>query len=297
MAEAAAAQIDSAIDRNEHSLAVDEPEAEASAWGCYWRASAEFRKWTEAGMTSAVALADRAVDLAPNDAWAHSLAAYCRSLICFSGWSASPEETCATALQQIERALSLADDDVLVLGYAAGSFLMLNHERLAANQLIARALALQPQRSSTLFWAGWIDLWNGDPASAEQRFQRTFEINPRSWARPFALCGLGFSLLARSDAAAAESCFREAALFLPENSLNLVGLAGAVMLAGRDAEALAIMEKMRGTSVVANLRALLPQAAAPLIERLAEPAAPAAVQSRADRSRKKSPSTWRLVMT
>ncbi len=83
---------------------------------------------------------------------------------------------------------------------------------------------------------------------------------------------------------------------MPENSLNLVGLAGAAMLTGRDAEAHQIMDRVRGTSAAANLRALLPQAATPLIDALAEPAARAAVRSRVNRQRQDSASARRPVM-
>ncbi|HZF45100.1 MAG TPA: hypothetical protein VEZ26_02110 [Sphingomonadaceae bacterium] len=233
IATAIAPLIDATIERNERRKALARPINSASTHDLFWRANALFRQWTQPAMQEAITLAERVLEIEPDNSWAAALAAFCHAWAFTSSWSEDPSVDLQAANLYYEKALRAGGNDPFVLGYAAGTLVCIAGNMDVADQLIERALGVHPHMSSTLFWGGWVDIANGRMERAIERFQLALRFNPHSAVRPHSLTGIAIGLLSLGRAEEGLTLLNEAVQYLPNNPATLAALALGHYVLGR----------------------------------------------------------------
>jgi tetratricopeptide (TPR) repeat protein len=224
--------LQSLIDGEERRRALGPTSTAPDAYDLFWRANALYRDWRRESMQEAGRLAEQALALEPRNAWAAVLAAFCRAIAVASGWSQADPADRVEAHRLLDTALVNGGDDPFVLGYGAVALVALKGDPVAAARMIDRALALQPGNPSTLFWGGWVDLAAGEAARASDRFHAALATADRLQARPYALTGVGVSLLFQGRLTEALPPLREAVAQIPDYPITRAALAVALGMAG-----------------------------------------------------------------
>lgn len=244
LAATVAPMVESTIDMAELRRALLPGAGQLDAYQLWWRANALFRTWERGATLDAIGLAERVIDLQPDNAWAAALASICHSAAFLGRWTACPEETRRAALAWYDRAMRHGGDDPFVLGHAAAALVGVGGDAAVANRLIARALALHPDAPVTLFWGGWVDLAIGNAERARDRFERSLRLSPRSALRASALTGIGLALLALDRCAEAVPHLGEAVQRLPRHPFTLAGLCVALVDQGELTSARSYAERL-----------------------------------------------------
>ena len=147
------------------------------AYDCYLRAIMYFNQWTKESVSEALKFFSKSIELDPEFASAHGLAAWCYTRRRQFRWMEHHNEM--VELERLaRRAIALANDDAVALysgGWAlvhvAGSF----EEGAAA---IERALVLNPNMTNAWHLSGWTKIYMGEPDTAIERFARAMRLNP-----------------------------------------------------------------------------------------------------------------------
>jgi TolB-like protein len=132
------------LEQAEIERAVHKPTGNLDAYDYYLRGMASMYRWTKDGYDEALPLFYNAIELDPDFASAHGLAAWCYFWRMANAWTIDRAEEIAEAVRLARRAAELGKDDAvalsfggLVLGYFAG-------DAEAGTVLIDRALVLNP---------------------------------------------------------------------------------------------------------------------------------------------------------
>ena len=159
-------------------LAKRKPPESWDSYDFYLRGVAHFVQRTAVTTDQALELFRKAIDLNPEFGLAHIRAAACLLMRPeFGGLALSPQEVSET-LQLANRALILAEDNELVLGWASLIFAFLNNEMERGSDLSDRALAINPNFSNGWNARGWISTALGDGVRALDAFDRATRLNP-----------------------------------------------------------------------------------------------------------------------
>ncbi len=243
---AAAPQVWTQIDLSERHKGRVAQVADPDAYALYWRANALFREWRAETTREAVRLTDLLVARNPDCALSAGLASFCNAIAYGFGWSDAPQATRRKAILLYQDALRLGPDNVEAIGYAVGTLVLIGGDLRMADQLISHALGLLPAYQPTLFWGGLADIAMGNGERARERLELSLRINPASGVRAHALTGIGLSLLMEGRHAEALAVLEQAILSAPDLLLAQAGLAVSAMFAGEPdkarAAALAVEE-------------------------------------------------------
>jgi TolB-like protein/class 3 adenylate cyclase len=170
----------------------------------YLRGIALFVQRTPETTEQALELFQKAIDLNPEFGLAHIRAAASLFMRPRFGGRPLTDKERSEALQLTTRALTLAGDDELVLGWASLVFAFLNDEIERGSDLADRALAINPNFSNGWNARGWISVSLGDGARALDAFDHAFRLNPADdWTVTVAIqgkCSALFLLDRPSDA-------------------------------------------------------------------------------------------------
>ena len=256
IAVAVAPQIWSKINLSERHRGLTSPVARDSSYDLYWRANALFRHWQRSSGLEAIQLSEELVGINPGCGLSASLAAYCHATAYAFRWTLDPDATRRAAILHFQNALRLGGSDVEVMGYAAGTLVAIGGDMDQADRLVSHALSLLPGYQPTLFWGGWVDIANGNPGRARERFELSLRINPASAVRNYALTGIGISLLLTGEAPAAFDLLKHAASELSDYPLTQAALAIAAVATGDVATAktaAARLDELGGADLVLQI--------------------------------------------
>ena len=138
----------------------------------------------------ALELLHRAIKIDPDYSLATALAAWCHGqLVMYNGTPAPAEET-LRALQFVERAAILEDDDPLALAARCAVHTMAR-EFDAADALVTRALALDPSSGWAWGRSGWLHAYQGNSETAIEHFGRAVSLDSNSASRANSFAGIG----------------------------------------------------------------------------------------------------------
>ena len=236
-----APQIWSNVDKSERRRVLRLGGAPGGDYESYWRANALFRSWRREDVQEAVDLAEQLVGRDKTCAWATSLAAYCRSVAAMFGFG-DRDENIRRSVAHYQNALRFGSDNVEALGYCVGTLLNIGGDLATADLLVGHAIQLLPAHQPTLFWGGWVDVFNGNPSRARERFELALRINPASGARGQTYGGIGFACLLDNDFATALAFFAKARDADPGFFITSYGLLAAATRLGNEPEATRAME-------------------------------------------------------
>jgi TolB-like protein len=225
------------LEEAEFNRAKFKPTESLDAYDYYLRGMMYFNQWTSESISEALKLFSKAIELDPEFASAHGLAAWCYTRRRQSHWMKDHPHEMAELERLARRAIALANDDPVAL-YAGGWALV--HvvgsvkEGAAA---INRALTLNPNMTMAWHLSGWTNIYIGEPNKAIEHFARAMRLNPLDplFQRMETGTTAAYILAGRYEQS---SLFVQAALEQHPNDLPLLRVAAAShALAGKMTEA------------------------------------------------------------
>ena len=209
-----------------------------TAYDCYLRALQQYYLTTRGGVTEAIRLAHRALELDPRFGLVAALAGVCHARNVLWGYAIDPQFDRNEAVRLLRWALSVDDGDPDTLAWAAFISAYMVGDCESGVELADRAVALNP--NSFLAWnaRGWVYRVAGLPEEAIRSFERAIRMSPvdPQLHQPFAGIGMALIELGRFDEAIVAA--RKALRQNPTFSATHRCLVSAFAHLGRDADAL-----------------------------------------------------------
>ena len=195
-------------------------------------------------VSEALKLFYRAIELDPEFASAHGMAAWCYVLRKNYGWVTDGAEEIAEIERLARRASRLAKEDPVAL-YTGGFALAHVGYLDAGAALIDRALMLDPNLAAGWHLSGWVNIYLGKPEIAIEHMARAMRLNPLDplmFGMQNGIAAAHF-LAGRYDEASvwSEKALREHTNFLPALRMAAASHASA----GRPVEAKKAMARIR----------------------------------------------------
>lgn len=233
------------LEQAEIERARRKPTDSLDAYDYYLRGRANLNLGTREAIDEGLPFFYRAIELDPDFASAHAMAAWCHFWRKVNGWMTDRPREIAEGTRLAHRAVELGKDDAVALtrgGHALAHFVGDLDMSIA---LVDRALALDPNLAAAWFLGGFLRTERGDPDNAIDYFSRAMRFSPLDpeMFRMQAGMALAHLLAGRFDAASswAEKAYRELPSFL-----MVVGIiAASHALAGRSDEAQRAMSHLR----------------------------------------------------
>jgi len=244
------------LERAEIERALRKPTESLDAYDHYLRGMTSFHRGSREGVAEALPSFHRAIELDPNFAAAHGMAAWCLFWRKINAWTDDRAGEFAEGARLARRAVELGRNDAVALtrgGHALGHF---GGDLDGCIALLDRALVLNPNLSAARYLGGFQRIARGEPDAAVRHFARAMRLSPLDpeMARMQTGTALAHLLAHRFDAAVAwaEKAFADFPGFL----LPIAIVAGGHALAGRDEAAQRAMRRMRGLDATLRLSAL-----------------------------------------
>jgi TolB-like protein/class 3 adenylate cyclase/Tfp pilus assembly protein PilF len=154
------------------------PTDSLDAYDYYLRGREKLNRGTREATDEALSQFYAALQIDPDFASAHAMAAWCHFWRKVNGWMGDRVQEIAEGARLARRAVELGQDDAVALtrsGHALG--------HLAADldggiALIDKALLINPNLAAAWFLGGFLRLWNGDPDGATTYFERAMRLSP-----------------------------------------------------------------------------------------------------------------------
>ena len=166
-----------------------------TAYDLYLRAIQQARPSTREGLTEALRLVQRALELDPGFAGAAALAAGCHTENVLRSYAIDPQFDRKEAVRLLRLALSLDDGDPDTLASAAAISAFMVGDCETEIEMADRAVALNPNSHRTWNCRGWVYKIAGQPEEAIRSFERAMRMSPVDPQLYTALTGMGFALI------------------------------------------------------------------------------------------------------
>jgi TolB-like protein/class 3 adenylate cyclase/Tfp pilus assembly protein PilF len=249
------------IERAEIERAKRKPTESLDAYDYYLCGMTNLHRGSRESIDEALAQFNRALQLDPNFASAHAMAAWCHFWRKVNGWMTDRPREIAEGARLARRAVELGGDDAVALTRGGHALAHLAGDVDGGIALIDSALVLNPNLASAWFLAGFLRALNGEPDGAIEHFTRAMRLSPLDPEMYRMQAGMAAAHLfaGRFDEASAwaEKSFRHMPSFLA-----VAGIAAAShALAGRTDEArraISHLRRLDPTLRVSNLADWLP---------------------------------------
>jgi TolB-like protein len=167
------------LEEAEIERAKRKPTESLDAYDYFLRGLASTHRMTRESVSEALALFAKAIELDPDFASPHGVAAFCYVVRKINGWTIDRAQEVADAARLAWRAAELGKDDAvalafggLALGYVAGDL-------EGAIALIDRALALNPNQAAAWYASGTVRAFRGgEPDVAIEHLARAMRLSP-----------------------------------------------------------------------------------------------------------------------
>ncbi|HXV23043.1 MAG TPA: adenylate/guanylate cyclase domain-containing protein [Alphaproteobacteria bacterium] len=213
------------------------PTASLDAYDCFLRGMAGLHKWSREGSDEALAYFYRAIELDPDFATAHGLAARAYVQRNAGGWVTDRPYELAEARRLARRAVELGHDDAVALCTAGFALADLVGEIEDGDAFIEKALALNPNLAWAWLYSGWVKAELGNADLALERIARARRLSPhdpQDFSIQSATAFAHFIAARYGEAlASAQAAVRDR----PNYQLAICLLAASAAMAGRAAEA------------------------------------------------------------
>src|SRR5262249_46853836 len=203
----------------------------------------------------------RALQLDPNFASAHAMAAWCHFWRKVNGWMTDPPREIAEGARLARRAVELGGDDAVALTRGGHALAHLADEVDGGIALIDRALVLNPNLASAWFLGGFLRAWNGDSDGAIEHFARAMRLSPLDPETYRMQAGMAVAHLFAGRFDDASSWAEKSVRQMPSFLMVAAVLAASHALAGRMDEAkraISRVQQLDPTLRVATLAEWLP---------------------------------------
>ena len=208
---AVAARVEPAVVAAEMRWVRKHPSDNPSSYELYLHGLSHCRKRDPLEYRTAIEFLSRAIAVDPSNRLALALAAHMHSQLGWFGWAEDPEANRARGSELAHKAIMLAGDDGVVLAHAATAIAELEGDP-AADDLFARAVALNPASAYTWFLSGNHQARFGDADTAIAHLQTSLRLEPLAH-RSNVVGAMALSLLRRGR-------FEESVAFARESFRN-----------------------------------------------------------------------------
>jgi TolB-like protein/Tfp pilus assembly protein PilF len=245
------------LEQAEIERAKRKPTESLDAYDYYLRGLACSYRQTKEGVSEALRMFHRAIELDPDFASAHARAAHSYCWRKANSWMTDRVQEIAETARLARRAVELGRDDAAALAVGGFALAYVVGDLDDGAAFIDQALALNPNLASTWRFSGWARTWLGEPDSAIERISRAMQLSPLDplIARMQDATAHAHFLAGRLDPA---SSWAEAALRNQPDDVNAMLVAAASnALAGRLEQAQKVLARLRQldpTLRVSNLR-------------------------------------------
>jgi TolB-like protein/class 3 adenylate cyclase/Tfp pilus assembly protein PilF len=241
------------LDEAEIERIRSKPTESLDAYDCFLRGMAGLHKWSREGNDAALAHFYRAIELDPNYAAAHGLAARTYVQRNAGGWVTDRAHELAEASRLARRAVELGHDDAVALATAGYTLAQLVGDIDDGDAFIDKALELNPNLAWAWMYSGWVKSTMGDADLAIERIARARRLSPHDPQASSAQAAMAFAHFIAGRYGEAFACAQVAARDRPNFLLVHCLAAASAALAGQPTEARKAMERLRRLDP--NLRA------------------------------------------
>ena len=227
----------SQLERAEIERARRKPTGNLSAYDNYLRAMPHLHRGTREAINEALPLFYKAMQLDPEFASAHAMAAWCIFWRKVNGWMTARPQEIAEGVRLARLAVELGKDDAVALTRGGHALAHLAGDVEGAIALVDKALVLNPNLAAAWFLGGFLRTERGEPDAAIEFFTRAMRFSPLDPEMFRMQAGMALSHLfaGRFDMASswAEQSFRQLPTFLAVVAI----IAASHPLAGRTEQA------------------------------------------------------------
>jgi TolB-like protein/Tfp pilus assembly protein PilF len=167
------------LEQAEIERAKRKPTENLDAYDYFLRGMAALHRWSREANNEALRLFYQAIELDPEFASAYGMAARCYSQRKASGWMIDRLQEIVETERLARRAAALGKDDAVALCTAGIAFVYVLGEHGHGTDLMARALALNPNWASAWLFSGWGKIWIGEPEVAIEHLARAMRLSPQ----------------------------------------------------------------------------------------------------------------------
>jgi tetratricopeptide (TPR) repeat protein len=166
------------LEQAEIERAKRKPTESLDAYDYYLRGMASVYPWTRESTSEALRMFYRAIELDPDFASAHGMAAYCYCRRKASSWMTDREQEIAEAARLARRAVALGRDDAAALAAGGHALAYIVGDLDDGAAFIDRALALNQNLAAAWHDSSWVRIWLGDPDLAIDHLARAMRLSP-----------------------------------------------------------------------------------------------------------------------
>jgi TolB-like protein len=249
------------VELAEIERAKSKPTASLNAYDCYLRGLAHMHRGTRESVEEALPLFQRSIELDPEFAAAHAMAAWCIFWRKVNGWMEDRPHEIAEGVRLARRAVEIGRDDAVALTRGGHALAHLDGDLDSGIALLDRAVFLNPNLASAWFLGGFLRTWHGESEGAIEHFERAMRLSPVDPELYRMQAGMAIAHLfaGRLDAASAwaEQAYRN----LPSFLMVVATIAATRALTGRQEEAQRAMDELRALDPalrISNLTDWLP---------------------------------------
>ncbi|WGS21714.1 MULTISPECIES: winged helix-turn-helix domain-containing tetratricopeptide repeat protein [unclassified Bradyrhizobium] len=235
----------SQLERAEIERARRKPTGSLSAYDNYLRGMPHLHRGTRQAIDEALPLFYKAMQLDPEFASAHAMAAWCHFWRKINGWMTDRSPEIAEGVRLARLAVELGKDDAVALTRGGHALAHLTGDLDGGIALVDKALVLNPNLAAAWFLGGFLRTERGDPDTAIEFFTRAMRFSPLDPEMFRMQAGMAMSHLfaGRYDMASswAEQSFRQLPSFLFVVAIS----AASHALAGRTEQADTALQHLR----------------------------------------------------
>ncbi len=177
------ANLVSAIAPNLQRAAIErakrKPTENLNGYDYFLRGMASFHRWNSEASSDALRHFYKAIELDPEFATAHGVAAWCYVWRVAYGWMINPAQESAEGVRLARRAIELGRDDAVALGCGGWTLAYVGRELETGAVFVDRARTLNPNLAPTWYFSGWVRVFLGDPEVAIAHFAQVMRLSPR----------------------------------------------------------------------------------------------------------------------
>jgi len=229
------------------------PTASLDAYDHFLRGMAGLHKWTREGNEEALAQFCRAIEIDPNYALAHGMAARTYVQRNSGGWMSDRVREVREAERLARRAVVLGHGDAEALCTAGFALADICDEIPDGDAFIDRSLEINPNLAWAWLYSGWVKASRGEPELALERLSRARELSPLD-PQGFSLRGaMAFAHFVAGRYEEALSCAEASIRDRPDFLLPNLIAASAAGLVGKHADAQKAMVRVRRIDPILRL--------------------------------------------
>jgi len=221
------------------------PTESLQAYDHYLRGLSGANRATKDGTSQALEAFYRAIELDPNYASAHAMAAWCYAWRQANGWMLDHAKEVSEALRLARQATELGKDDAIALARGGIVLAYTGTELEDARGFIDRALELDPNLAAAWHFSGWVSVYLGEPERAIEHQSRALRLSPFDPLRGNMQAAAAYAHLFAGRYEEAVACARSAIRDQPHFLAGFRAAAASSALAGRLDDARAAMARLR----------------------------------------------------